>query len=529
MNRKAVLVLAVAVALSLAAAVSAVPLFPGVPNTFGSGGVVDTAGYFGAAGGTQAALFGYQGSEVSLDASGISGSSLVVNLPQAGATISGVSGLVPPPVGVIMETTQVKDGGTTAFGEEVTAVIGGLFPTALVPFNHTAPAGSGTVDNGLAPGSTAGDGVPDQLAPGAGGTVTYALTFGPGTSPFPYPAPPVFEIYEDVPPTGDLDIGAATSTLVEEEFDFDGSGPSVPPPTADPSQFENGADGFPLPNNVSDATDGTLVAAGFIDVAQATITFFDGSVIGSGGSGPNGGYVYKIEVTAKGRVTDGAWLPMLGTIETGTAHDGGDINITFAFSLFGEAFVTSGNASTGFAASDGIDPSASWDIRTSLAGNSGDASFTILPVEDEGGGEGCTPGFWRQSQHFVFWAETPYSPTDSYEAVFGVDLTGGLDGFTLLDAVWVGGGGANRLLRHSVAALLNAAHPDVNYDFTEAEVIAAVQAAFASGDFDAVSDVLEEANEQGCDDIKDDDDGDTGPPPSPGPPGGPPHGPPPSL
>jgi hypothetical protein len=61
----------------------------------------------------------------------------------------------------------------------------------------------------------------------------------------------------------------------------------------------------------------------------------------------------------------------------------------------------------------------------------------------------------------------------------------------------------NRLLRHSVAALLNAAHPDVDYDFTEAEVIAAVQDAFASGDFDAASDAFEEANEQGCDDIKD--------------------------
>ena len=42
----------------------------------------------------------------------------------------------------------------------------------------------------------------------------------------------------------------------------------------------------------------------------------------------------------------------------------------------------------------------------------------------------------------------------------------------------------NALARHAVAALLNAASPDVDFDFTTAEVIDLVQDAFASGDFE---------------------------------------------
>jgi hypothetical protein len=107
------------------------------------------------------------------------------------------------------------------------------------------------------------------------------------------------------------------------------------------------------------------------------------------------------------------------------------------------------------------------------------------------GGDGCTPGFWRQPQHFHQW--TGFAPGDSYAAVFGVARAG-----TLLENVNAGGGGVNALARHSVAALLNAASPDVDYDLTVAEVIAAVQAAFASGNFEATKDVFVAMNEAGC-------------------------------
>jgi len=104
---------------------------------------------------------------------------------------------------------------------------------------------------------------------------------------------------------------------------------------------------------------------------------------------------------------------------------------------------------------------------------------------------GCTPGFWRQEQHFAYW--TGYAPGDSFAAVFGVARTG-----TLLQNVRATGGGANALARHAVAALLNAASAEVDYPYSQAEIIAAVQNAFATRNFESAKDLLEAANELGC-------------------------------
>jgi hypothetical protein len=69
--------------------------------------------------------------------------------------------------------------------------------------------------------------------------------------------------------------------------------------------------------------------------------------------------------------------------------------------------------------------------------------------------------------------------------VFDVPDSFGLDNVTLRQALSFKGGfgtlGAARiLLRAAVAALLNSAHPDVDYPRTPADVIAAVNAALAS-------------------------------------------------
>src|SRR6476620_1824848 len=54
------------------------------------------------------------------------------------------------------------------------------------------------------------------------------------------------------------------------------------------------------------------------------------------------------------------------------------------------------------------------------------------------GTQGCTPGYWKQTQHFDSWKV--YQPTDSFNAVFG--LTGPFaNSWTLLDALSQGGGG----------------------------------------------------------------------------------------
>ena len=134
-----------------------------------------------------------------------------------------------------------------------------------------------------------------------------------------------------------------------------------------------------------------------------------------------------------------------------------------------------------------------------------DSASDSVVIEKPPGGEGCTPGFWRQPQHFDQW--TDFTPSDLFDVVFGVDIT--LDAYgkvaananpTLLQAVTAGGGGINALARHAVAALLNSTNPDVDSVFTTAEVIALVQAAVAGGP-DAIQAAhlqLAAANELGC-------------------------------
>lgn len=109
-----------------------------------------------------------------------------------------------------------------------------------------------------------------------------------------------------------------------------------------------------------------------------------------------------------------------------------------------------------------------------------------------GGGEGCTPGYWKQSHHFDSWVG--HATRDLFNTVFGVTSS---FGGTLLEALKRGGGKEKALGRHAVAALLNAAS-SVYYDLTEDEVKEAVQDAYASGDFNGVKGDLEELNELGC-------------------------------
>jgi len=101
------------------------------------------------------------------------------------------------------------------------------------------------------------------------------------------------------------------------------------------------------------------------------------------------------------------------------------------------------------------------------------------------GSEGCTPGYWKVSQHWDSWVG--YTPSQTLESVFDVPDGLGYDNKTLVQALSFQGGagvsgGAQILLRAGVAALLNSASPGVDYTMTTAEVIAAVNAALASGD-----------------------------------------------
>lgn len=114
--------------------------------------------------------------------------------------------------------------------------------------------------------------------------------------------------------------------------------------------------------------------------------------------------------------------------------------------------------------------------------------------EPPAGGQGCTPGYWRQDHHFDSWVG--YAPTDDFEAVFGVNAS--FDPHTLLDGVTRNGGGENALARHAVAALLNAGSGGVSYAYSTADVINLVQAAYATGNFEATKNLFEAQNDTVC-------------------------------
>jgi len=111
------------------------------------------------------------------------------------------------------------------------------------------------------------------------------------------------------------------------------------------------------------------------------------------------------------------------------------------------------------------------------------------------GGQGCTPGFWKNS--VGSWGPTGFAPANDFDMVFGVNAFN--PNITLLSALGANGGGVKALARHATAALLNASHPGVSSDLTTAQVISMVQAALApGGDIEGTKNKLAAFNEQGC-------------------------------
>ena len=131
------------------------------------------------------------------------------------------------------------------------------------------------------------------------------------------------------------------------------------------------------------------------------------------------------------------------------------------------------------------------------------AVLCAMPVQPPGF-EGCTPGYWKQDQHFDSWVG--FTPDQTLESVFDVPDSFGLDNISLVEALNGGGGSgvegaAKILLRAAVAALLNAANSDVDYTETTAAIIADVNAALASGNRDtmlALASSLDADNNLGC-------------------------------
>jgi hypothetical protein len=117
---------------------------------------------------------------------------------------------------------------------------------------------------------------------------------------------------------------------------------------------------------------------------------------------------------------------------------------------------------------------------------------TALPPPPTGL-QGCTPGYWKQEQHFDSWT-APFTPNTLFNTVFD----NAFPGKTLLQVLQNGGGGLDALGRHTVAALLDAASSGVNYGMTPAQVIAAFNAVFPGGDYEGQKNIFAALNERTC-------------------------------
>jgi hypothetical protein len=106
--------------------------------------------------------------------------------------------------------------------------------------------------------------------------------------------------------------------------------------------------------------------------------------------------------------------------------------------------------------------------------------------------QGCTPGYWKQPHHWDSWVATGYAPNDYFDDVFGVGPN-----ITLLEALQSKGGGENAFMRHAVAALLNAAHPQVNnWDVERIKLV--VEEFWGTQDEEFAKDWFEDFNQSGC-------------------------------
>lgn len=134
-------------------------------------------------------------------------------------------------------------------------------------------------------------------------------------------------------------------------------------------------------------------------------------------------------------------------------------------------------------------------LLTTMALLVGAVGVATVSASKKKGSEGCTPGYWKQDQHFDSWT-SPYDPDDSFTSA---GFENAFPGMTLLEVLQQGGGGLNALGRHTVAALLNTASPDVDTAYTSpSTVINLFNLVFPDGDYEGLKNIFAGYNELGC-------------------------------
>lgn len=149
-------------------------------------------------------------------------------------------------------------------------------------------------------------------------------------------------------------------------------------------------------------------------------------------------------------------------------------------------------------------------VRTSTVVRTTTAVATFVPTGTPSvGGKGCTPGFWKThtglAKYPNAWPPTGYSSGQTVGSVFAVPFPT-LANATLADGLAFQGGNtveekSEILLRAAIAAVLNAAHPGVDYPMSVQGIVGTVNAALASSDggtIVALAGALDSQNNLGC-------------------------------
>ena len=126
-------------------------------------------------------------------------------------------------------------------------------------------------------------------------------------------------------------------------------------------------------------------------------------------------------------------------------------------------------------------------------------------------GKGCTPGYWKQSQHFASWIPTGLSPNGLIGSVFANASLYSLSGTSMANYKLVDGlafkggtglvGAAQILLRAGIAAELNARYSGLGYPMTAATIVTAVNNSLSGANRAAMITLagqLDDLNNLGC-------------------------------
>jgi hypothetical protein len=133
-------------------------------------------------------------------------------------------------------------------------------------------------------------------------------------------------------------------------------------------------------------------------------------------------------------------------------------------------------------------------------GGSGPAVKTFEVIN--GGGEGLTPGFWKQNATFrskvtgnigEAWLDAGFTPPGVSLSTLFTSLAGTqYASLNMLQGLSLSGGGIQALIRHAVAGILNASHPGIEYDLTVDDIKTAVNAAILGGNAATIEDLKDD-------------------------------------